>query len=279
MITAPSAIAIAQPLLQSLHAKPFVGAVASRYARACNLVDGQGRVIALTLPALGNGPFSIIVGADSGRFMELKPGQRADVDAKRIIVGDWHIPLTNTWIWDATLPAIGQLQIGPEIAAIFYPFAQWLACAAATPVAAAMTRLLARGARALYDALEQGSDLAEAARQLAGLGHGLTPAGDDYLVGVMAALWLLDDRDRAAFIAQGAAPHTTTLSSAFLLAAAQGQFVEPWHRLAHALAGKRAAECSAAVQRITEIGASSGRDALAGFAACMLDRVCRNRPD
>ncbi len=276
MITTPalSAIAIALPLWQSLHAKPFSGSVASRFARACNLVDDQGRVIALTLPALGNGPFSIIVGAGTGRFMELQLDQRAYVDAERIVVGCWHIPLTGAYIWDATLPTNAQIQLGPGIAAILQPYAQWPARAADTPTAAAMTRLLARGARALSEALEQGNDLTEAARQLAGLGHGLTPAGDDYLVGAMAALWLLGDRDQAAMIAWSAAPHTTTLSSAFLTAAAQGQFAEPWHQLARALARQSAVECGAAVQRITAIGASSGRDALAGFAASLLNRLC-----
>ena len=274
MITpALSAISIALPLWQSLHAKPFAGAVASRFARACNLVDDQGRVIALTLPALGNGPFSIIVGADIGRFTELTPDQRAYVDTERIVVGGWHIPLTSVRIWDATLPGNGPLQLGPGIATILQPYAQWPARTADTAAAAAMTRRLARGARALLDALEQGNDLAEAARQLAGLGHGLTPAGDDYLVGAIAALWLLGDRDLAPIIARSAAPHTTTLSSAFLLAAAQGQFVEPWHQLARALARQSAVECGAAAQRITEIGASSGRDALAGFAASVLNRL------
>jgi hypothetical protein len=133
-----------------------------------------------------------------------------------------------------------------------------------------MTRQLARGARALAAALEQGSGVAAAARQLAGLGYGLTPAGDDYLVGVMTALWLLGDRDTASIIARSAAPRTTTLSAAFLTAAARGQFAEPWHRLARTLAAQCALECATAARRIAAIGASSGRDALAGFAACAL---------
>jgi hypothetical protein len=275
VITAPAlnAISIALPLLQSLHAKPVSGAVASRFARACNLADDQGHVIALTLPALGNGPFSIIVGADRGRFLELTPGQHAYVDTEHIVVGGWHVSVTSACVWDATLPTNGQIQLESGIATILQPYTQWPARIADTPVAAAMTRLLARGAQALSEALEQGNGLTEATRQLAGLGHGLTPAGDDYLVGVMAALWLLGDRDQAATIARSAAPHTTTLSSAFLTAAAQGQFVEPWHQLARALARHSAVECGAAVQRIAKIGASSGRDALAGFAASVLNRL------
>lgn len=264
------AITIALPLWQSLRAKPFSGYVASRFERVCNLVDDEGCVIALTLPVVGNGPFSIVVDAAAGRFMELRPDQRAYVDAECIVVGDWHILLSNAYVWDSTLPENGQLQLTPGIAAILRPYAQWPVRAVDTPAAAAMTRLLTRGARALSEALEQRSDLAAAARQLVGLGHGLTPAGDDYLVGVVAALWLLGDRDRAAIIARSAAPHTTTLSIAFLTAAAQGQFVEPWHQMARALARQNELECGAAAHHIAEIGASSGRDALAGFAALAL---------
>ena len=73
-------------------------------------------------------------------------------------------------------------------------------------------------------------------------------------------------------IAQSAAPRTTALSAAFLTAAAQGQFMELWHRLAHALHSQNERACLAAVGQISALGASSGRDALAGFAAVMFNR-------
>lgn len=274
MIRSPGARAIALPLLRSLRAEPFAGAVVGRHARACNLADDRGRVIALALPALGNGPFSIVIGGQAGCFAELKDGQRAYADAEHIVVGGWHIPLANARAWDSTLPTGPPVRLGSRSAAIVQPYALWPEQAGDTPAAAAMARLQARGAQALHTALEQGHNLADAARQLAGLGHGLTPAGDDYLLGVMAALWLLDEREEVLIIARSASPHTTFLSRAFLSAAARGQFAEPWHDLAGALARDRADECATAVQRIAAIGASSGRDALAGFAATLLDCQC-----
>ena len=267
---APRAISIALPLWQALLARPFSGAVTGIFARACNLSDDRGRVITLATPEVGNGPFSIVVDAAAGWLIELETGQRATVDAERIVLGRREIPLAGACTWEARLPELGRPRLSPAIAATLQPYARWPPRAAGTPVAAAMAGLLARGARALATALEHGNGVAAAARQLAGLGQGLTPAGDDYLVGVMAALWLLGERDMASTIARSAAPRTTTLSAAFLTAAARGQFVEPWHHLARALAAQCAPECAAAARRIAASGASSGRDALAGFTACAL---------
>jgi hypothetical protein len=270
-MTAPSAISIALPLLRSLRAKPFVGAVVGCFERACNLADDHGRVVALALPALGNGPFSILVDTEARRLRELKPGQPAYLDARHIVVGNWQLALASARIWNATLPTNKRFQIESAIAPILQLYQRWPVCGADIPAAAAMERLLARGARALGEALARKGDVTEAARQLAGLGYGLTPAGDDYLIGTMAALWLRGDYERASAIGHCAAPHTTALSRAFLEAAAQRQFTEPWHHLAHALACESAAACESALGRIAEIGASSGRDALAGFAACALN--------
>ncbi|MFN8459974.1 MAG: DUF2877 domain-containing protein, partial [Anaerolineae bacterium] len=67
-------------------------------------------------------------------------------------------------------------------------------------------------------------------------------------------------------IASMAIPKTTALSAAFLQAAGQGHFIESWHGLVHALNGGDGAAIGEAVERIAYFGASSGRDALAGFS-------------
>ena len=57
---------------------------------------------------------------------------------------------------------------------------------------------------------------------LAGLGDGLTPAGDDWLVGMMLWAWLAHAAPRrfCQVLSDAAVPRTTTLSAAFLQAAA-----------------------------------------------------------
>jgi hypothetical protein len=275
MATAPRARSIARQLQQSLRARPFSGFVAGWSVRACNLVDDTGHVIALATPAIGNGPFCIVLETLGGLFEALKPRQPIRVDVEQIAIGALSISLRDARTWDATLPGDGRaLRLGPALAAIVRPYADWPTLAADTPAARSTARLLAQGARLLMEALEQQTDLTEAARSLAGLGQGLTPAGDDFLLGAIAALWLLGEREGLPAIARASVARTTVLSGAFLTAAAQGQFIEAWHVLVQALHQHDEAGSQVALRRIAAFGASSGRDALAGFTATLLRGTC-----
>ncbi len=115
----------------------------------------------------------------------------------------------------------------------------------------------------------------EAAWGLAGLGPGLTPAGDDALAGVAAVMALLgsrlsaDARPRdyiAEIIAGVAQPRTTLLSGVLLTHAARGEVAEHVGELLLALA--LPAEASEVVlfaaERVLAFGATSGGDTLLG---------------
>lgn len=95
---------------------------------------------------------------------------------------------------------------------------------------------------------------------LAGRGTGLTPYGDDVLVGFAAGLVLWHgDSDRAAAIAEAAAPLTTLLSATLLRHATRGELPEPAHAL---LADGDSTP-------LLRFGHSSGRGMLLGLAlAC-----------
>lgn len=92
---------------------------------------------------------------------------------------------------------------------------------------------------------------------LAGLGEGLTPAGDDILIGYTAGLVLFrHSPDVARHIAERAARRTTALSATLLRHAARGEVPEPVHAL---------------VERgdagpLVRWGSSSGRHVLYGLA-------------
>jgi len=95
---------------------------------------------------------------------------------------------------------------------------------------------------------------------LAGRGDGLTPAGDDLLVGYAAGLVLFHGRrDRATAIAEAAAPRTTLLSATLLRHAAVGELPEPAHAFLE----------GGDPQPMLRFGHSSGRAMLMGLAlAC-----------
>jgi hypothetical protein len=109
--------------------------------------------------------------------------------------------------------------------------------------------------------------LREGAAQLAGLGGGLTPGGDDFLCGAMLSAWLAHPRPGSLcrVIAETSASRTTTLSAALLWAAAEGECSAAWHALLDALAQGDDAGMNKAAQEVLIHGATSGADAMAGF--------------
>jgi hypothetical protein len=105
-----------------------------------------------------------------------------------------------------------------------------------------------------------------AARGLIGLGSGLTPSGDDVLVGIEAALRALAG-PMAGFL--GGAIHdvndrTTVIAATFLRHAAAGEFAERIQVLLAALLGHEDEALPVAIQRAVAWGATSGTDCLLG---------------
>ena len=106
----------------------------------------------------------------------------------------------------------------------------------------------------------------EAVRGLIGLGPGLTPSGDDFLVGALALLDAIGERHAHTAVARAIsdllAERTTPLSACFLRAAAGGHVGEALHR---AVSSAITGDADAAVAAIEKIGHSSGWDMMAGI--------------
>ena len=109
--------------------------------------------------------------------------------------------------------------------------------------------------------------LETAVAQLAGLGPGFTPAGDDFLLGLLLGLWATQPEaevvELAKIVMETAVPQTTKLSVAWLKTAAVGEATLPWHELVDALLAGNAWQMP--VKRILGTGATSGIAALMGF--------------
>ena len=101
---------------------------------------------------------------------------------------------------------------------------------------------------------------------LLGAGRGLTPSGDDCIVGVLVALHALGERRVGALVADTVARcaprRTSRLSAAHLAAACAGEAIEPVHAAIEAVAGH--ASPGPALDALDEYGHGSGFDALAG---------------
>jgi hypothetical protein len=274
------ATSISRPVQQRLQDQGFKGRVLSAHQVACNLIDENRNVITLLALGVGDGPFCIVT--DSA-FDGLAVGDPAHADANQLVVGNLTVDLDGASVWEPC-PNWTQLRSsGEHIVRSFVAFDEWAPSAIWGGLAhitgadqyqegkpTFMARL-ARGKEAYSHLIVEGlgegkrDSLVAGANLLAGLGPGGTPAGDDFLVGVMAAIWLLGDEADASAIAETATPRTSTLSAAYLRAAGQGEFISSWHALLESLTTADLAQVEEAAMRVESFGASSGADALDGF--------------
>jgi hypothetical protein len=151
---------------------------------------------------------------------------------------------------------------------------------------ALLAAALARGGApwipaAIGSALES-DDPAPAVSALLGRGTGLTPAGDDALLGAIAACWCLRaahpvaaaNHARLAPAVSQRLAATTDLSAALLRQAAAGHYSRPVHDALAALLGGGAMDD---LQLFT-VGATSGADCALGIAAAV-DHIIGRQPD
>ena len=131
--------------------------------------------------------------------------------------------------------------------------------------------------RWLSDVIARAAPSGNAARGLLGLGPGLTPSGDDFLVGALALLDCIGERNAHAELGRAiidALPGATSaLSACFLRAATAGHIGEALHR---AVSSVIAGDVDAAIAAVETIGHSSGWDMMAGVTTTL--RVAARRP-
>jgi len=276
------------------------GEVAAVFERSLYLQLGDD-FICIGDPAIGDGPTTLIIAARVAE-LGLRRGQSAFIGNARIAVGDVLLDLSNCETWRpppwpiacATLPGtcaeIAQRAVESPADSLaraafgvgdtrlarlrIAKFASWLSpplslssVKADDPVNTALSTEL-RG-QCLLDAplsrgMTRGEMLAHAVRNLIGLGSGLTPSGDDFLIGALAMLDALEQTNIHAELGRAvvaAADRTSPLSASFLRAAAAGHVGENLHRM---IAAIMTGEADAAVAAATRIGHTSGWDTLAG---------------
>jgi hypothetical protein len=127
-------------------------------------------------------------------------------------------------------------------------------------------------AQPALDALERwlvGNALDDEAAALIGLGPGLTPSGDDYLGGVLIALYQLGREAQARGLwrwLERRLGRTSAISGAHLAAAATGEGHEALHNALQALFSA-SADWPRVLAALDQVGHCSGWDSLAGVVA------------
>lgn len=261
------------------------------FARACNLVTAAGDVVALVLPEIGNGPLNIVVEevvqgqrpVRAGVFRSLESGMAGRLGQAGLQVGQLEVDLEGARVWEPR-PAWewlcqhrgiieGRLQRVYALALRQAPEGSVLGVL--SPDLTGIGKPVRSGMATIREASQQlkvgwagdRTALQAGASRVAGLGGGLTPAGDDFLAGAMLWAWLAHSEPErfCDALLEASAGRTTTLAAAFLQAAAGGECSAAWHRLLDGLADGDEGSLDDAVREVVSLGHTSGADMLAGF--------------
>lgn len=213
------------------------------FDQTCNLINDQGDVMSLVSSRVGPGPFSLLVDDTIAPYLDPTMPVGFDRLAQTLSIGSWQIEIEEAVIWNSRPPWDNLRDL---------PTTQ----VASTTLPAEIDSHLQYLLQGI--ATNDGAMCQAGACGLAGLGGGLTPSGDDVLMGVLYGLWVWQPRrEWMELIVETAVPRTTSLSAAFLRAAAAGEATIHWHRLVNG--------DQTAVDQILSIGHTSGRDAWTGF--------------
>jgi hypothetical protein len=231
------------------------------FDQACNLINEQREVLSIVTPRIGNGPFHLVLEREVVFLDYLNLESLITVQEKQLYLGKLSIDLARASLWnprpnwenlhrkrDEIAKQLRQLPITN------YKFPNSLSSS-------------------LINADLESSK--HAAQQLAGLGNGLTPAGDDFILGALYATWMIHPYNIASILAEEvantAAPLTTSLSAAWLKSAGRAEAGILWHEFFDSIVSVgRIGSPIYAMNKILAVGATSGADALAGFISTFI---------
>ena len=278
---------LARPVLESGNS----GVVIAAFQRCFYAAFGD-QLICAGSHMLGSGPLHVL--CDRWQDVLVGVGQPVEIDGTALrldgaVLADFEI--APTWRpdpapgWSLASLAVGlratdaiwRLTFGGEV---LVSDGQSLSSGpshlmvAARPAVDALARVVGCGIR---DTTPDAADGAEV-MGLIGLGPGLTPSGDDFLVGglvALGALGLPQVRDAVWRLCQPHLDRTNTISRAHLEAAARGYGAAVLHGAIHATIAGRVAELDRMLAAVSDVGETSGRDAFTG-ALVILQAVRRH---
>ena len=233
--------------------------------RAANILMSDGRLLSLLPAASPIHPWAMNV---EGDLSILDEGDGVDADPDALTVGPLRIVLEGMTVVDLRLHQRPR-ELAMDAVSCLTQLAS--ACPAARRFGAPLFMALEA-----FRSRRDGTGLVS----LIGLGEGLTPSGDDVLVGVLAGLDLACEawtgasrlrRELAEALALPLATRTSRLSAAMVRAAAGGLFAEPVLGLLRVLGQEEAAATGVeeAAAALRAMGHSSGVDTLQGLAAVL----------
>ena len=260
----------AGPLAADRLATLSTGFIAARFAASC-YADVGDRLLCLGGPDLPNGPINVRTAALPAGLLI---GDAVTIESSRLTV--WQPPNPVSRSRHSVAPGLHALRdfvsgTTMETGLTGLVFGQkmpFLLPAFADRAQAGIgdLRLWLAASDDGADALERGIGT------LLGLGPGLTPSGDDFLVGMLVALCETQEAGLQARLSETirhlAPARTAPISTAHLLAACDGMASDALHRALQAILCNRPSLADD-LAALAVVGHSSGWDALAGAVTVM----------
>jgi hypothetical protein len=241
----------------------------SMFRQTLNLQLGDGMLLPLiSASSSGNHPdaLRVLVPAD----WDWRHSAEIRLTHSMFEARDWQCAVSGLPVWRSVIPSIDAIPLS-VLPFLHMQLREW--CQQQSIVS--ILQLLpddVSGVPVEISPDDSADKLAAMADRIIGLGGGLTPDGDDYLLGYFAALSLAPagqialHRQRLAAVVDARLTRTNDISRHYLGRAAQGHFSESLCRLMAQLA---APFCPTALAKcatdVMAFGASSGADCMAGF--------------
>jgi len=263
--------------IASITQAQFRGVVHSVFDKAVNLQCAVSNdLYTLMADGMDDGPNTLVVEVPGFQGTGVVVGDAAvAVDGALSIRGKVTVALTHAAEWRMAPPVrtCGSDALRVRLTAARAHIERYgsqggmILAPAGSDIARVTSGMLQRAGDQLLEALKH-RDLETAlahAGQLIGLGPGLTPSGDDFLVGLMAALSAAGPlappyRDFCASVVLMSKTHTNAISHAAIKMAAQGKVRDSVARLTSELLGKHQGQFRPALDDVLRIGSSSGTD-------------------
>jgi len=246
------------------------------FDHACNLINERREVLSIVAPQIGNGPFNLVVRDDDVLFSErLNLQSLISNSPNHLNLGNLAINIADAKLWSPR-PNWKELRNKMDdilVRLILLPITNYqvygLNVHPRTRGYLTTTNPQSLITNSLISSIAT-ADIPSSkifASQLAGLGIGLTPSGDDFIMGAILAAWIIHPPEAASVLAKEianiAAPLTTSLSAAWLKSAGRGEAGILWHQFFDALVAGY--NIQVPITNLLAVGETSGADALAGF--------------
>ena len=241
-----------------------LGRVHSVFERAVNVLGDDDRLLTFHGPGRLAAPFAIAL-SEPLPLAAFAPGAALEATSAGLEIGGVFLDLRLAEVVDTAMTP--RTDPGPLASAVGE--SQGTACGSALSSPRALD-----GRRHLLDGIARADArrFVDGARRLVGLGEGLTPAGDDFLVGALAILhaflpgFVLGHPLIAIDLGAAARAGTTLVARDFLLHALDGRFSQVVLAL---VAAASELEARRLLAELLTMGATSGADTAAGMRVAL----------